>query len=109
MIFSTLPKAQGQVENERQRNSDPGNSSNNAFAYTFDTSGLKSHQYNKEWMEKYAKFDTSIYVYKAGQNTVSKILELNSTLNISSIDICGDGVANKRSTKGIFKKDSEIK
>ena len=95
MIFSVLPKAQLQVENKRQRNSDPGNSSNNAFAYTFDTSGLKSHQYSKEWMENFPKFDASIYVYKGGQNTASKILELNSTLNISSIDICGDGVVSK--------------
>ena len=38
MIFSVLPKAQLQVENKRQRNSPPGNSSDNLFSYTFDLS-----------------------------------------------------------------------
>jgi len=95
MIFSTLPKAQGQVENERQRNSDPGNSSNNAFAYTFDTSGLKSHQYSKEWMENFPKFDASIYVYKGEQNLASLFLEDSATIKIGSIDKCGDNVVSQ--------------
>ena len=44
MIFSILPKAQLQVENKRKRNSDPGNSSENLFSYTYDTSKYKPHQ-----------------------------------------------------------------
>ena len=110
MIFSVLPMAQGQVENKRKRNSDPDNSTGNPYLYSFDTSLLGPHQYNKEWMETNAKFDPSIYVYKGGQNTAAKILELNATLNISSIDICGDGVVSKsrEALKEFLKKTQKL-
>ena len=110
MIFSVLPMAQGQVENKRERNSDPDNSTGNPFLYSFDTTSLLPHQYNKEFLEINSKFDTSIYVYKAGSNTAAKILELNSTLNISSIDICGDGVVSKsrEALKEFLKKTQKL-
>ena len=46
MIFSVLPKAQAQVENQRKRNSDPDLSVENSFSLDFDTSLLVSHQYS---------------------------------------------------------------
>ena len=95
MIFSVLPKAQAQVENKRERNSPPGLSTENLFSHQFDTSFLKSHQYNKEWMETNAKFDSSIYVYKGGQNLSSIFLEDNATIKIGSINICGDDVVSQ--------------
>ena len=95
MIFSVLPKAQLQVENKRQRNSPPGNSSDNLFSYTFDTSKLKSHQYNKDIFEKFPKFDSSIYVYKGEQNLASLFLEDSATIEIESIDKCQKNTVNK--------------
>ena len=86
MIFSVLPKAQAQVENQRARNSDPDLSVENSFSLNFDTSLLGSHQYSKEWMEINEGFPTSTYVYKGGQNLASQILEINSTIKIDSID-----------------------
>ena len=95
MIFSVLPKAQGQVENERRRNSDPGLSNINSFSLDFDTSLLGSHQYNKDWMDFNKEFPTSTFVYKGGQNLSSIFLEDNATIKISSINICGDDVVSK--------------
>ena len=95
MIFSVLPKAQLQVENKRKRNSDPALSTENLFSHQFDTSFLKSHQYNKDIFENFPKFDTSIYVYKGEQNLASVFLEDSSTIKISSIDKCGQDVVSK--------------
>ena len=95
MIFSVLPKAQGQVENERRRNSDPGLSNINSFSLDFDTSLLGSHQYNKDWMDFNKEFPTSTFVYKGGQNLSSIFLEDNATIKISSINICGDDVVSQ--------------
>ena len=95
MIFSVLPKAQLQVENKRQRNSPPGNSSDNLFSYTFDTSKYKPHLYNKEVFENFPKFDSSIYVYKGEQNLASQILEINATIEIESIDKCQKNTVNR--------------
>jgi len=95
MIFSVLPKAQAQVENQRKRNSDPDLSVENSFSLDFDTSLLGSHQYSKEWMEINKGFPTSTFVYKGGQNLASQILEINSTIKISSINICGDDVVSQ--------------
>jgi len=95
MIFSVLPKAQAQVENKRERNSPPGLSTENLFSHQFDTSLLGAHQYNKEWLETNAKFDSSIYVYKGGQNLSSIFLEDNATIKIGSINICGDDVVSQ--------------
>ena len=95
MIFSVLPKAQAQVQNERERNSPPGLSTENLFSHQFDTSLLGAHQYNKEWLETNAKFDSSIYVYKGGQNLSSIFLEDNATIKIGSINICGDDVVSQ--------------
>ena len=101
MIFSTLPKAQLQVENKRERNSPPGNSSDNLFSYTYDTSKYKANLYNKDVFENFPKFDSSIYVYKGEQNLASQILEINSTIKIDSIDKCGDGAISK--ARGILQ------
>jgi len=95
MIFSTLPKAQAQVENERRRNSDPKLSNINSFSLDFDTSLLGSHQYNKDWMDFNKEFPTSTYVYKGGQNLSSIFLEDSATIKIGSINICGDDVVSK--------------
>ena len=95
MIFSVLPKAQLQVENKRQRNSPPGNSSDNLFSYTFDTSKYKPHLYNKDVFENFPKFDSSIYVYKGEQNLASQILEINATIEIESIDKCQKNTVNR--------------
>jgi len=95
MIFSVLPKAQGQVENERRRNSDPGLSNINSFSLDFDTSLLGSHQYNKDWMDFNKEFPTSTFVYKGGQNLSSIFLEDSATIKIGSINICGDDVVSK--------------
>ena len=95
IIFSVLPKAQAQVKNERERNSDPGLSTENLFSHQFDTSLLGAHQYNKDWMEINEKYDSSIYVYKGGQNLSSIFLEDNATIKISSINICGDDVVSQ--------------
>ena len=110
MIFSVLPMAQGQVENKRERNSDPDNSTGNPFLYSFDTSLYDLHQVDMDYMKFNSKNDPSIYVYKAGSNTAAKILELNSTLNISSIDICGDGVVSKsrEALKEFLKKTQKL-
>ena len=101
MIFSVLPKAQLQVENKRERNSDPDNSTENLFSYSFDTDKYKPHLYNKDVFENFPKFDSSIYVYKGEQNLASQILEINSTIKIDSIDKCGDGAISK--ARGILQ------
>ena len=95
MIFSVLPKAQLQVENKRERNSDPDLSIQNSFALDFDTSLLKPNQYSKKWEELIGKYPASIYVYKGEQNLAAEILELNSTIKINSIDKCGDNVISQ--------------
>ena len=95
MIFSVLPKAQLQVENKRERNSDPDLSIQNSFALDFDTSLLKSHQYSKKWGDMIGKFPTSTYVYKGEQNLASLFLEDSATPKISSIDKCGGNVVSQ--------------
>ena len=110
MIISVLPMAQAQVKNETERNSPPSNSTGNPFLYSFDTSLLGAHQYNKEWMEVNAKFDASTYVYKGGQNLSSIFLEDSATIKIGSINICGDDVVSqaREAINGYLEKTQKL-
>ena len=95
MIFSVLPKAQLQVENKRERNSDPDLSIQNSFALDFDTSLLKANQYSKKWGDMIGKYPASTYVYKGEQNLAAQILEINATIEIESIDKCQKNTVNR--------------
>ena len=93
MIFSVLPKAQYQVENEQQKNSPVGPKSENAFGLKLDTTKLGLNRYNKEYVKDKMVASTHIVDGKGAES--SKILEANSTNKISSIDKCGQDTVSR--------------
>ena len=95
MIFSVLPKAYTQVENKRERQSDPKLSTENAFSFGFDTSLIGLHQTSK--LIPNDKAAGSIFAYAPDATTSNAAFKLtfNSTIKIDSIDKCGKDVVSR--------------
>ena len=95
MILSVLPKAYTQVENKRERQSDPELSTENAYSFGFDTSLIGLHQTSK--LIPNDKADGSIFAYAPDATTSNAAFKLtfNSTIKIDSIDKCGKDVVSR--------------
>ena len=95
MIFSILPKAYTQVENKRERQSDPKLSIGNPYSFGFDTSLIGPHQTKKSMLGDISKGSVFNYAENASTSDAAFKLVYNSTIKISSVALCKDDVVSR--------------
>ena len=95
MIFSILPKAYTQVENKRERQSDPKLSTGNPYSFGFDTSLIGPHQTKKSMLGDISKGSVFNYAENASTSDAAFKLVYNSTIKISSVALCKDDVVSR--------------